>query len=66
MTSNEHPPLVHLRKTGERTALCGDSTEESMSQEFYVDHVLPNREGCCAFLYQRMCKKCWFLQGVQK
>jgi hypothetical protein len=31
---------------------------ESMSLEFWLDHVVPNREDCCRELYKRLCPEC--------
>jgi hypothetical protein len=39
------------------TTYCGEHGE-SMSLEFWFDHVVPNRESCCAALFNRLCREC--------
>ena len=49
--------VVHVRLTP-TVRLCGATRGESMSLAFVVEHVAPNRIGCCRRLWLRLCPEC--------
>lgn len=51
------PPRVHIRMPVTLMTYCG-AIGESMSLDFWFEHVVPNRDGCCHALYRRLCVKC--------
>jgi hypothetical protein len=51
--------VVHIRQIFHiYNTLCGVSSGESISPEYWITHVLPNRDACCRNLYKRVCREC--------
>lgn len=50
-------PVCHIRAETTRKTLCGE-TGESISINF-MDHVIPNKDGCCKNLWNRLCPVCF-------
>jgi len=48
---------VHIRLANNLATYCGEHGE-SMSLQHWHEHVVPNREYCCANLFARLCPKC--------
>lgn len=51
------PPPVHIRMPVTLMTYCG-ARGESISLEFWFDHVVPHRESCCRALWRRLCQEC--------
>ena len=55
---DDKKPRAHIRNDNAPfTTLCG-AVGESMSRYHYVEHVIPNRDGCCSTLWRRLCPEC--------